>query len=203
MGLVFVHFSNFPGDALDPFTGVVNPSFVMASSFNSFFTYFFLCSVPVLSAISGYLYCYRGTPIYVTSIKKKIKTLILPYLTWTSIWLLIAFILYSVGKSSNQFTYYDQGFSDYSLMDLLNGIIGITKAPFAFQFWFVHDLVLSILLTPIIIPAIKKLGIIIVIIPFLLWILEIEPWGLLSFKVISFFNLGLYVAIKKIELSND
>ena len=200
IGLVFVHFGNFPGDSLDPFTGVVNANFIVASSINSFFTYFFLCSVPVLSMISGYLFCYQGSPDFLETLKKKNKTLILPYITWTTIWLLFAFVLYSIGKSSNQFTNYDQGFTDYSFLDLLNGIVGITETPFAFQFWFVHDLVLSILITPIIIPAIKKLGAIIVVIPFILWAMEFDTWVFFNYKVISFFNLGLYLGIKKIDI---
>lgn len=201
IGLVFVHFGNFPGDPLDPFTGVVNAEFVVASSINSFFTYFFLCSVPILSMISGYLFCYQGKPNFIETLKKKNTTLILPYLTWTTIWLLFAFVLYSIGKSSNQFTYYDQGFSDYNILDLLNGIIGITETPFAFQFWFVHDLVLSIIITPIIIPAIKKFGAIVVIIPFLLWAMDYSPWIFFNFKVIAFFNFGLYIGIKKVNIN--
>lgn len=199
MGLVFVHFGNFPGDALDPFTGVVNATNPIASSFNSFFTYFFLCSVPVLSLISGYLYCYKGEPNYIQSLKKKSKTLVFPTIAWTSIWLLVAFTLYSIGKVSNQFTYYDQGFSDFDLLDLLNGIIGITKPPFAFQFWFIHDLLLAIIITPILIPAIKKLGLLVIILPFILWLLEIEPIAFFNFKVIAFFNIGLYLGLKNIS----
>ena len=201
MGLVFVHFGNFPGDNLDPFMGVVDADFIIASSLNSFFTYFFLCSVPVLSLISGYLYCYQGSPNFLDSIKKKSKTLILPYLSWTSFWLVFAFILYSIGKSSNQFTYYDQGFSDYSYLDLFNGIIGITEAPFAFQFWFVHDLVLSILISPLIILLIKRIGIITVAIPFILWATEVDSLVFFNFKVVAFFNLGLYAGIKRYQPS--
>ena len=199
MGLVFVHFGNFPGEDLDPFTGVINATYPFASSFNSFFTYFFLCSVPVLSLISGYLYCYQGEPSFLKSLKKKSKTLVLPTITWTSLWLLVAFTLYSIGKSSNQFTYYDQGFSDYNLLDLLNGIIGVTETPFAFQFWFIHDLVLSILITPLVIPIIKRFGLIIVLIPFTLWILEIEPIAFFNYKVVAFFNIGIYLGLNKFK----
>jgi succinoglycan biosynthesis protein ExoH len=201
IGLVFVHFGKFPGDALDPFTGVVEAKFVIASSLNSFFTYFFLCSVPILSMISGYLYLYQGTPNYFEVVRKKSKTLLLPYLIWTTFWLLVAFLLYTIGKSTNQFTYYDQGFANYDVLNLLNGIVGLTKTPFAFQFWFIHDLILSIALTPLLIPAIKKLGLVIVFTPFLLWITGFEAWVFFNFKVISFFILGLYIASKKIELT--
>ena len=195
IGLVFVHFGNFPGQSLDPFTGVVNTHLFYASSFNSFFTYFFLCSVPVLSMISGYLFSYRGIEPYALVLKKKSKTLILPSITWTSLWLLLAFSLYTIGKDAGQFTYYDQGFEDYSIFDLLNGIVGITQTPFAFQFWFVHDLVLSLIFSPILIFLIRKLGKVFVLIPFILWGLEIPAVILFNYKVIAFFILGLYAGV--------
>lgn len=195
IGLVFVHFGNFPNDNLNPFTGVVDAEFFYASSLNSFFTYFFLCSVPVLSMISGYLYSYKGVDSYSSMIKKKAKTLFFPSIAWTSLWLFVAFSLYSIGKSSNQFSYYDQGFSNYSMLDLLNGIIGITEAPFAFQFWFVHDLVLSLIISPLLILLIKRIGVSIIFIPFILWGAEVEALIFFNFKVISFFMLGLYAGV--------
>ncbi len=199
MGLVFVHFGNFPGDDLDPFVGVVNAEYFVGSSINSFFTYFFLSSVPVLSLISGYLFSYRGVPGYTTILKKKTKTLVLPAIAWTSFWLLVAFTLYSIGKSTNQFTYYDQGFADYSILDFLNGIIGITDTPFAFQFWFIHDLVLSILFSPLFIYAIRKIGVGFTLVPFVLWILEANPLIFFNFKVLAFFILGLYFGVSSFK----
>lgn len=195
IGLVFVHFGIFPGDSLNPFSGVVDAQFFYASSLNSFFTYFFLCSVPVLSMISGYLYSYNGIDSYSSMIKKKIKTLILPSIAWTSFWLLVAFILHMIGKLTNLFSFYDQGFENYSLLDFLNGIIGITEAPFAFQFWFVHDLVLSLLISPILVALLKRIGLLFVIFPFILWAIEIEPLVFFNFKVISFFIVGLYAGV--------
>lgn len=195
IGLVFVHFGSYPGESLDPFVGVVNTTNVYASSINSFFTYFFLCSVPVLSMISGYLFSYNGIDPYPVMLRKKLKTLILPSITWTSTWLLLAFVLYSLGKASNQFTYYDQGFADYSLLNLLNGIIGITEAPFAFQFWFVHDLVLSLIFSPVLVLAIKKAGKFFVILPFVLWAIDLQPVLFFNFKVLAFFVVGLYIGL--------
>lgn len=195
IGLVFVHFGSYPGESLDPFAGVVNAPNLYASSINSFFTYFFLCSVPVLSMISGYLFSYNGIDPYPVMLRKKLKTLILPSITWTSTWLLLAFVLYSLGKASNQFTYYDQGFADYSLLNLLNGIIGITEAPFAFQFWFVHDLVLSLIFSPVLVFAIKKAGKFFVILPFVLWAIDLQPVLFFNLKVLAFFVVGLYIGL--------
>jgi len=192
MGLVLVHFGSFPNSTLDPFQGVVNPEHFISASINSFFLYFFLSAVPVLSIISGYLYSHRGKPDYLQAFKKRILTVILPSITWTSIWLLFAFALYSIGKSSNQFTYYDAGFSDFSILNLFNGIIGITESPFALQFWFIHDLVLSILLTPLLYPIIKKAPVFLIAL-FILWAAEWEVPVFFNLKVLTFFSVGLYL----------
>jgi len=201
IGLVFVHFGNFPGEALDPFSGVINPNYFLASSLNSFFTYFFLCSVPILSLISGYLFSYKNEITYLDTLKKKYKTLVKPYLTWTLLWVLFAFVLFKIGQSSGRFTYFDLGFDNYSLLTFMNNVVGLTEAPFAFQFWFVHDLILSILITPFLFWTFKRLGWIMVLIPFTLWLLEFEALVFFNYKVISFFALGLYVGHKDIALS--
>ncbi|MBL4796358.1 MAG: acyltransferase [Oleispira sp.] len=192
MGLVLVHFGGFPDSSLDPFQGVVNPEHFVPASINSFFLYFFLSAVPVLSIISGYLYSHRGKPNYVQALKKRFLTIVLPSITWTSIWLAFAFILYSIGKSSNQFTYYDASFSDFSLLHLVNGIIGITESPFALQFWFIHDLVLSLLLTPILYPLIKRAPFLLIGF-FILWAIEWQAPVFFNLKVLTFFSVGLYL----------
>ncbi|MEH6449014.1 MAG: acyltransferase [Oleispira sp.] len=192
MGLVLVHFGSFPDSSLDPFQGVVNPEHFISASINSFFLYFFLSAVPVLSIISGYLYSQKGKPNYAQALKKRVLTVVLPSITWTSIWLAFAFILYSIGKSSNQFTYYDAGFSDFSMLHLFNGIIGVTDSPFALQFWFIHDLVLSLLLTPILYPIIKRAPFLLAGL-FILWAAEWEVPVFFNLKVLTFFSVGLYL----------
>lgn len=199
IGLVFVHFGNFPDETLDPFMGVVNAKHFVPSSLNSFFTYFFLCSVPVLSLISGYLFTYRGVDPYPVVLRKKFKTLLAPYLTWTTLWMVAAFVLYSIGKANNQFTYYDQGFSEFDIGFMLDRIVGMHDAPFAFQFWFVHDLMLSILISPLLIYAIRKLGFIVVLLPFIGWIAEVQPLGFFYFKVPAFFMIGLYCGLNGVQ----
>jgi hypothetical protein len=192
MGLVLVHFGSFPDSSLDPFQGVVNPNHFLPASINSFFLYFFLSSVPILSIISGYLYSHKGKPNYTLALRKRVLTVVLPSITWTSAWLLFAFCLYSIGKSSNQFTFYDAGFSDFSILNLLNGIIGITDSPFALQFWFIHDLVLSLLLTPFLYPIIKRAPIFLIGL-FILWAVEWQVPIFFNLKVLTFFSVGIYL----------
>lgn len=194
MGLVWVHFGPFPGSTLDPFTGVYQADFILSSTLNSFFVYFFLSAVPVLSTISGYLIAFRGPPNYFLSLKKRIITVLLPSVIWTTFWLVFAFILYSVGKSSGHFSFYDYGFSHFSKWTIIDGIFGVRKEPFAFQFWFIHDLILSILFTPLIYLAIKKMPLPYFLIVGSLWFIGWQPPFFFYLKVTIFYSLGIYLA---------
>jgi len=196
MGLVLVHFGAFPGSKLDPFTGVYNAEFNLPSSLNSFFVYFFLSAVPVLSIISGYLLALNGKPKYLLSLKNRLTTVFLPSIFWTSIWLLFAFVLYRIGKNSGHFTYYDFGFSHFTIWTVLDGIFGIRFEPFAFQFWFVHDLILSILFSPIIYLVIKRVPFIYFLTVGSLWVMGWEPPLFFHLKVVIFFSFGIFLAQK-------
>jgi succinoglycan biosynthesis protein ExoH len=196
MGLVLVHFGRFPGEALSPFSGVVDATYFYSASVNSFFTYFFLSAVPVLSMISGYLLCYQGKPDFSKTFRRKFTTLIFPALSWTSFWFLFAFILFLASDFSSKINFYQDVFNDLSIMDFFNGIIGITHSPLAIQFWFIHDLVLSILLAPLLYPLLKRFSVFPIIILIALWLMEWQPPGFFNLKVLSFFTVGLYFAIK-------
>ncbi len=202
MGLVWVHFGPFPGSALDPFIGVYNAEFELSSSLNSFFVYFFLSAVPVLSIISGFLLAYKGKPDYLLSLYKRARTVLLPSLLWTSIWLLFAFTLYSIGKNSGHFSYYDYGFSHFSIWTILDGIFGIRTEPFAFQFWFIHDLILSIIISPFIYFAIKKFPLVYFIIVGGLWVSGWQPPIFFYLKVTIFFSFGIFLAQRKWQPAN-
>ncbi len=201
MGLVLVHFGRFPGEELSPFSGVVDATYFYSASVNSFFTYFFLSAVPVLSMISGYLLCYQGKPKFAKVFQRKLITLIYPALTWTSFWFLFAFTLYLASDFSSKIDFYQDVFNDLSILDFFNNIIGITHSPLAIQFWFIHDLVLSILLAPILYPLLKRFSAYPIIALLVLWLIEWQPPGFFNLKVLSFFTVGLYFAIKGIRFT--
>ncbi len=203
MGLVWVHFGPFPSSNLDPFTGVYHADYFLPSSLNSFFVYFFLSAVPVLSIISGYLIALKGKPDYFASLKKRINSVILPSIIWTTFWLGFAFLLYNIGKDSGHFTYYDFGFSNFSIWTILNGIFGIRLEPFALQFWFVHDLILSILLTPLIYLFIKRAPLLYFLVVGGLWFIGWQPPFFFYLKVTIFFSFGIFLAQKKWQPKNS
>ncbi|NRB42484.1 MAG: acyltransferase family protein [Pseudomonadales bacterium] len=193
MGLVLVHFGNFPQDSLSPFAGVVAPKHFIPASINSFFLYFFLSSVPILSIISGYLFSISSDKSYTTLLLRKTRTIVIPSILWTSLWLIFAFLLYTIGKSFNQFVYFNYGFNNFSVTTLLNGVLGIYQPPFAFQFWFIHDLILSLLMTPLLGFVIGRLPLAFFCSLILLWIVQWQPPLFDNLKVITFFSVGIFL----------
>jgi len=105
-------------------------------------------AVPIFFCISGYLFFlkFRGTiNEFVLKYKKRAKSLLLPYLIW-SIWgLVFYFGLQLFPQSKNFFT--NDLIVNYSLKKILNTIF---LNPIPYQLWFVRDLIVLVILTPII-----------------------------------------------------
>lgn len=203
IGLVFVHFGPYPDSTLDPNSGIHNAEYIGASALNSFLLYVFLSSVPILSAISGYLLCFNGAPKLFPALRKRALTIVLPAFLWTSLWLLLAFVLYRIGQASGQFTYYDYGFNNFNWLTFLNGTIGVTEEPFAIQFWFVHDLVLSIAVSPAVYWLVKRVPAVYFIVIAAAWLAGIKPPVFFQLKVLAFFSLGVLLAQKSWQPKTD
>lgn len=201
-GLVLVHFGHFPGDPLSPFTGVVDAKYFIPASINSFFTYFFLSSVPILSMISGFLFSLNGKPDYLTVLKRKSITVALPSIAWMTLWLIFAYALYIASTMTSKLDFYVDLFSTFSYMDLLNAMAGITDNPIAIQFWFIHDLIISIIISPLLYLFIKRASYLPIAIVLLLWIFEWEPPLLFNLKVITFFMIGMYLTVYRVPISS-
>jgi hypothetical protein len=91
---------------------------------------------------------------------------------------------------------FSRGKFDYSVSEILR-LIFIN--PIAGQLWFIRDLFIFILLTPLILPAIRKGGVFFVSALMLIWLSGIlhdwTPWTLfLPFSDFVFFVLGIFIA---------
>lgn len=89
--LVYVHGYNLNNSYLQPFTIVEEPL-----TFTTFFEYLtanglFRFRIPMLFAISGYLFALGDEQPYLQRIGKRTSTLLLPYFIWSAIALLITF----------------------------------------------------------------------------------------------------------------
>lgn len=166
-----------------------------------------LIAVPLFFFISGFLFYYRTNIFtrneYVKKLKKRSKSLLIPYLFWNSTVLFLVFLsqmfLSSMLSGSNKLI------TDYTFMDWLNIFWNYKEGtPICYQFWFIRDLIIVVLFTPLIYYYIKFTKIYGIILLGILWIFNIW-FNVVSFSIISFFffSFGAWFSINKRDFTID
>lgn len=157
-----------------------------------------LSAVPFFFLASGYLFYQKYTHTsYFPKIKKRINTLLLPYLFWSSIVVLIFFILQSI--PSLRLFFSNNIIEDMNISEILN-VIFIN--PINYPLWFVRDLIIIVLFSHIIYFLINRYAYFTLVVTFILWMNNICPstqFCLYKSEPFFFFILGAYLSIKKIN----
>lgn len=181
-------------------------NFPIANSVQIFFGYdgIGLIANPLFYCISGFLFFVgiKTVADCTPKIHKRIKSLMIPYLIWN-----IVFVLWYVALDLIP------GASKYVNSDMVGSIFNTSFCgsikelfitPAAFQLWFLRDLILYVLLSPIFYFLLKKvkLGL-----PFLLFVggiigllylpSEIKIWGAFYFVLGGY--IGLYIPLDSIS----
>ena len=199
--LVYVHGYNLNQRYLQPFSVVNEPL-----TFNTFFQYFISNGItrfriPMLFAISGFLFAAKDYIPYFHQIKKRVKTLLVPYFLWSIIGLLIAVLLYNFNWSRQAVIdahlqpVFNKTFDNYTSADWINALLW----PTSFQLWFIRCLFFYNLLYLFIKKAVTRSPSIWFPIITIAWIM------LLGFVVVEaegllFFSLGIWACKKQQEI---
>ena len=154
-------------------------------------------AVPLFFLMSGY-FAFLGFSWSVENYKKKlnsrIKSLLIPFLFWNFFNLLFL----GLAQSLPALQVYRSGkkalISTYGVYDFLNAIIGIDGPPISYQFWFIRDLIVMVLLIPIIHLALRIMPKILLGVVFTLWFLNLWPVYVPSVEAFAFFYVGAYLA---------
>lgn len=164
-------------------------------------------AVPTFFIISGYYFFYhvnsfdRG--VYTAKIKKRVRTLFVPYLLWNGIPILgiVAFRFFAGLKDG----------TSLSLISEFGDSIGWLRAfwdrgepkghPFDVPLWYIRDLMVLSIFSPLIYFLIRKLGIIYVAIVCCLFLTNLwfHTAGLDS-RAWFFFSLGAYLSLNNINM---
>lgn len=191
VGLVFLHYGSFPGMTYDPFNGF-DPNHGGFSLFvNSYFVFFFYSAVPLLSAISGYLFFKDSdysARFYKKRYRSRVISIFLPMLSWNAIALLLSAAVALAMPMSGRIIAYDV--FNLSAMDLANALIGITQRPADFQFWFLHDLLLTVLISPILGFFIRRAPTISLLCLAAIWAVNVNLIVFFRTDVLFFFSIG-------------
>lgn len=172
---------------------------------DSFITYFIRniisnelasVAVPLFFLMSGYLFFLKFNTltktIYMEKLKARTRTLFIPFLFWNIATLLLIALAQSlpVNKAFSAGTM--SLIAGYNVFDYLINVFGIGKLPISFQFWFIRDLMLLVILTPIIDFANKRTPLPFLSILFACWMLDFWPIYTPSIAAVLFFSVGAF-----------
>lgn len=153
---------------------------------------FAACGVPIFFLLSGYFLTYKDNFDYVKNLKKKVKSLFIPYVLFTFLYAVIScagsLVLPAFFDDFRKFTAYDW-------LIHLTGIPFVEGPRFYGPLWFLRDLIIFNLLSFVLVPFVKKVPNYIVI-PLML-ILYFMPISQFIRYPIVFFILGMCFGVKK------
>lgn len=211
VGVVFIH-TDFSDIVM---AGVKQISFVNYPIFSRIFFLFskviFEACVPLFFFISGFLFFYKtegfSQKIYLHKLKNRIRSLLVPYIFWNLL-IILFLMLAQTFLSGSLVSGRNKLITDYSLLDWLWSFWDTSQVnphmkktlPINSPFWFIRDLMVVIVFSPIIYILIKKLKAYAVIILGLLWIFN--PFFYLpGLSIVSFFffTAGAYFSIHKMN----
>ena len=153
VGLVFLHYETYPNLAASPFRGLDVAQHQVATFVNSFVLFFFFSVVPLLSMVSGWLF-FSFAPADATGalghrMRRRFFSLYLPLVFWNTLFLAILAWLFVHAPGHPLLDELNIRFESAGPMDYVNAIFGITEHPLGFQFWFVRDLFVTGLVSPL------------------------------------------------------
>ncbi len=194
--LVYVHGYNLNDSYLQPFTLVHEPC-----TFTAFFEYLtanglFRFRIPMLFAISGYLFALHDEQPHQSRVLKRIRTLLIPYLFWSGVALIITFI-------GQQFPVTAQAIYNAQIDQLGDNRLyteigwgGLLKrwtlTPVAFQLWFIRVLFVYNLMYPWLKKAVLKAPVLSFSIGVFLW-LSMMGLHFIEGEGLLFFSLGIWM----------
>ena len=157
--------------------------------------------VPTLFIISGYFFFRsqkeRNTNFFIDKYKRRIHSLLLPYMVWNLISILLMYFRYDVLAHNG-----------YSLSDYMSGFwssaINGNGLPANAPLWFMRNLMVVTLTTPVIYALVKgKYGLIAIVTFASCYVMDVNiPLTGISMESILFFSTGAYIAIHRIDITS-
>lgn len=194
-GLVYHHLFEIPGSRNSPRMNLENAGHFIPEFINSFFHMAFMAAVPLLSVITGFLFFRKGSVDFPLQLKKRFFSVALPAWIWCALWLAFAYLVWLATGGNGVFAWANYNFETFGLREFTNGVFAVRQHPYAFQFWFVRDLILTLLISPFIYFLLKRMGWALVAAGFVIWFVLPRPPVFFSGNVPMFFTVGAWLAL--------
>ena len=165
-------------------------------------------SVPLFFVMSGYLFFLTLVPTcenFIKKLKSRFYTLLIPFIIWNGVIFLFYAIAQNLPLSALCFT------GERPIVLSLHGFdyirlffgLGDFQYPVAYQFWFVRDLIILVLFSPLLYFMLTKIPQIVLTLLGVLWFFNMIHFKIIQFDIASafFFSLGGYFGIIKNDFS--
>ncbi len=198
VGVVFIHAYATNIGLSGGSIGIVQNNFITDFIRNVISQGFARTAVPLFFLMSGYFFFLDFDPsikMYFKKIKDRIRTLLIPFLLWNCATLFLISIAQVIPATQSFFSGVNSQIASYTVFEYIRNIFGLGKEPIAGHFWFIRDLMLIVLLTPIINFVSTRIPILYSIILFGCWILNYWPVYAPSTSAVLFFSIGAMFAI--------
>lgn len=163
-------------------------------------------SIPLFFAISGYLF-FRSSfnvDVYKAKMTKRSRSLLVPYILWNLIALLIETLKGIPSGNYGNWTIANflATFWDTASMGVFNNNPQVSSDayPQVGPLWFVRDLIVVSLLSPLVYYMIKRLKLLAIVVMGILWTVapKLDVYYLSQFSTaLFFFSLGAYCSLNK------
>lgn len=162
-----------------------------------------LIAVPIFFLISSYLFfiSFDGSSAsYFKKIKTRLHTLLIPFLFWNIATLFVIALGQYLPLTQAYFSGKNPFIANFDYFDYPRYIFGFGVNPISYPFWFIRDLMLLCLMSPVILIFNKKIPFIWNGFLFYFWM--INQWFIFSpsINAMLFFSLGSYIAVSKKNL---
>lgn len=146
-------------------------------------------SIPMFFAISGYLFFVKPFN-YRRQVQKRIKTLLLPYLIWSFLGAILMYGLLLLPATRNIINMQ----WEFSVSHFLKHI---TIEPVQYQFWFLRDLMVLTVLSPVIYLLSRKFSRLWIVLLGITWLMVGDKGIIIRVESLLFFHIGAVAANKK------
>ncbi len=211
VGVIFIHSLAGVSNSLTPDAN--GWTFPIYHYFGNFFSEVIgRVAVPLFFFISGYLFFYKvdtfDSASYLYKLKRRCRTLLVPYLFWNIIAAALFMILPLI-PATREFLNDNCVFS-FDMESLKVLLIGKDTGeevlyPMAYQFWFIRDLICCVIISPILYFFVRKTSWWGIALLAMLWMCDwsIPYFGRQGFSMaaIFFFSAGAWFATREVNVS--
>ncbi len=156
-------------------------------------------AVPLFFLMAGYFFFLGWTGSTSGLLQRwraRVNSLLVPFLFWNLVAVLALWLAQELPWFAVWVTGEKARVAELSGYGWLNTVLGLTQRPAAYQFWFIRDLMLLVLLTPLLRPLLDRAALTWGLLASLalLWVMNVLPGQVPTVEGALFFCAGAFVA---------